>query len=145
MDTNWCTFCGKHIDGSEDALYCSLVCSQSDTSGSQPSPMLGLMPSFEYFSLTSPMASSLAVSPVSLVGQQPFQPRDRSPSLTPMTALDLSTRHPCHAPAYSRMPSPSPSSSSQFYRSPSLGPSAFDARSVRGTSVPLTHQLSTIS
>ncbi|KAJ1808516.1 hypothetical protein LPJ75_004570, partial [Coemansia sp. RSA 2598] len=108
MDTNWCTFCGKHIDGSEDALYCSLACSRSDTSSAQPSPMLGLMPSSEYFALASPMASSVAASPLSLVGQQ-LLPRDRSPSLTPMTPLDLSTRHPCHAPAYSRQQSPSPS------------------------------------
>ncbi|KAJ2708078.1 hypothetical protein FB645_000187 [Coemansia sp. IMI 203386] len=144
MDTNWCTFCGKHIDGSEDALYCSQVCGLSDNSSSQPSPLIGLLPSLEYFTMALPASSSVTASPPSWAVQQQLPMRDRSPSLMPMTALDLSTRHPCHTPAYSRSPSSSPAPA-QFYRSPSLGPSAFDSRSVRGTSVPLTHQLSTIS
>ncbi|KAI8324854.1 hypothetical protein GQ54DRAFT_255649 [Martensiomyces pterosporus] len=131
MDTNWCTFCGQHIDGSDDALYCSETCRHSDGNTSAPTTP---SPS-EYFSLASPRASP--VSSPTWSPQGLF--RDRSPSLTPMTPVDLSSRLPCHTPAYSS------SRSSVVYQSPLLGPSALDANaSARGraTSLPSTHQLS---
>ncbi|KAJ2720538.1 hypothetical protein GGI07_004542 [Coemansia sp. Benny D115] len=141
MDTAWCTFCGTHIDCAEDALYCSAACQLSD-GASQPaksSPLLSAHSSAEYFSLASPTASPVASSPTWL--PQSFS-RERSSSLTPVTALDLSARLPCHAPAYS--PSRSPVLSN-FYQSPALGPSALDARG-RGASLPSSlHQLSTMS
>ncbi|KAI9501789.1 hypothetical protein GGI25_004438 [Coemansia spiralis] len=147
MDTNWCTFCGKHIDCIDDdaLLYCSEACRHNDAhngalllplSTTSSSGTLSPSPSTEYFSFK---ASSLNASPT---GSPVWAPqmlfRNRSPSLTPVGALDLSTRHPCHAPAYS----PSSRTSSAMLLPPSsLGPSAMDARN-RAASLPYSHQLS---
>ncbi|KAJ2602107.1 hypothetical protein IWW48_000380 [Coemansia sp. RSA 1200] len=136
MDTNWCTFCGKHIDGVDDALlYCSEVCRHSDASGA--SLAASPTPSAEYFSFRAPGSRA---SPTSSPAWSPqYLPlRGRSPSLTPMGALDLSSRLPCHAPAYSPT---SRLSSAMLFPSPPLGPSALDARG-RSTSLPYSHQLS---
>ncbi|KAI7834979.1 hypothetical protein BX661DRAFT_175876 [Kickxella alabastrina] len=144
MDTNWCTFCGTHIDCADDALYCSEACRHND-GASQINPLsitrtssisIKTSSHSEYFSLASPSSSPLASSPKWL---PQTLTRERTPSLTPMTALDLSARLPCHAPAYS--PSRSPVSSN-FYQSPSFGPSMTDIR-VRNSPVPFS-QLSTM-
>ncbi|KAJ1668372.1 hypothetical protein IW140_000200 [Coemansia sp. RSA 1813] len=139
MDTNWCTFCGKHIDGVDEAmLYCSESCRHSDASSASVA-VASPSPSTEYFSFRAPSSSSSRASPT---GSPVWSPqhvplRDRSPSLTPMGALDLSARIPCHAPAYSPT---SRSSSTMLFPSPPLGPSALDARG-RSTSLPYSHQL----
>ncbi|KAJ2314478.1 hypothetical protein IWW52_004273, partial [Coemansia sp. RSA 2704] len=92
MDVNWCMVCGRHIDCLELATYCSESCRHSD------SPRIGLSmtPPTEYFTLSSPAASP--VSSPTWAPQGIF--RERSSSLTPVSAQDLSARHPCHTPAY---------------------------------------------
>ncbi|KAJ2163155.1 hypothetical protein GGF46_000084 [Coemansia sp. RSA 552] len=143
MDTNWCMVCGTHIDCPEDVTYCSEICRHSDCGGHGGSSSnssgsgVGLMPpspSAEYFALGSPASSSPASSP--RWGPQTMF-RERSSSLTPMSAQDLAARYPCHKPAYSS----SRSSLVLLHQSPSLGPSAMDIRG-RGTSLPSVHQLS---
>ncbi|KAJ2084429.1 hypothetical protein H4R24_000059 [Coemansia sp. RSA 988] len=130
MDTNWCMVCGKHIDCPEEVTYCSKACRNSDSNVG-----LSVVSSSEYFSLRSPVASPLS-SPI-WAPHAMF--RERSSSLTPTSAQDLSARYPCHTPAYSS----SRSSLALIHHSPSLGPSAMDARA-RATSLPSTHQLSSI-
>ncbi|KAJ2905219.1 hypothetical protein GGI21_004192 [Coemansia aciculifera] len=139
MDTNWCTICGKHIDCLDEVLYCNEKCRIRDGCGLPATTPTSILPSsFEYFSMGSPRAS------VSYGGSSPVL-RERSSSLTPMSALDLSARFPCHAPAYSTSSSSSSRSSvtSLFLPSPVLGPSALDLRSIRAASPPLAfgHQL----
>ncbi|PIA19132.1 hypothetical protein COEREDRAFT_79110 [Coemansia reversa NRRL 1564] len=129
MDTNWCMVCGKHIDCPEEVTYCSEACRHSDSSMRLP------VSSSEYFSLRSP-----AASPVSSPTWAPHAMfRERSSSLTPTSARDLSARYPCHTPAYSS----SRSSLVLIHHSPSLGPSTMDANG-RATSLPSTHQLTSI-
>ncbi|KAJ2131610.1 hypothetical protein IW136_005258 [Coemansia sp. RSA 678] len=133
MDTNWCMVCGTHIDCLELATYCSEDCRHSDSKRAS----LVSSPSSEYF-----MFGSAAVSPASspLWAPQGMY-RERSSSLTPMSAQDLSARLPCHTPAYSS--SRSSLALLHMHSSPSLGPSALDIRG-RATSLPSTHQLSTM-
>ncbi|KAJ1800002.1 hypothetical protein LPJ59_001428 [Coemansia sp. RSA 2399] len=139
MDTNWCTFCGKHIDGVDDALlYCSETCRHNDASNT--SVALSPSPSTEYFSFRAPSSSRASPTGSPVWSPQNVPLRNRSPSLTPMGALDLSARLPCHAPAYSPT---SRSSSAMLFPSPPLGPSALDARS-RSTSLPYSHQLAAL-
>ncbi|KAJ1655737.1 hypothetical protein GGH95_003479 [Coemansia sp. RSA 1836] len=142
MDTNWCTFCGKHIDCLDDALYCGESCRNHDRCGMAATTPTSASTSFEYFSMGSPRASASFGSGSPVWGAQPML-RERSPSLTPMSALDLSARLPCHAPAYSTSPSSRSSVTSLFLPSPVLGPSALDLRSIRAASSSLTsgHQL----
>ncbi|KAJ2000073.1 hypothetical protein GGI04_004301 [Coemansia thaxteri] len=146
MDTNWCTFCGKHIDCQDDALYCNDVCRDHDRCDMPVTTPTSVSASFEYFSMASPRASPVAgSSPVWGCGTQMLL-RERSPSLTPMSALDLSPRLPCHAPAYSSSSSRS-SVTSLFHPSPILGPSALDLRSIiraAPSSLPSNHQLSAL-
>ncbi|KAJ2813136.1 hypothetical protein GGI24_006574 [Coemansia furcata] len=141
MDTNWCTFCGKHIDLLDDALYCGESCRNHDRCGLAATTPTSA--SFEYFSIGSPRASASFSSGGSspIWGAQPMM-RERSPSLTPMSALDLSARLPCHTPAYSSSSSRS-SVTSLFLPSPTLGPSALDLRGIRPapSSLPSGHQL----
>ncbi|ORX68162.1 hypothetical protein DL89DRAFT_294098 [Linderina pennispora] len=122
MDTNWCVFCGKHIDSAEDALYCSETCRHGDGAAVPASASA----STEYFSLASPRASPVS-SPM-------WSPQSRSPSLKPVTSFDLSSKLPCHTPAY---PVQSPSS---------FGPSSSLLDGIRGrsTSLPSAHLLSTV-
>ncbi|KAJ2012312.1 hypothetical protein GGI03_008875 [Coemansia sp. RSA 2337] len=143
MDTNWCTFCGKHIDCQDDALYCGESCRDQDRCGIAVTTPTSA--SFEYFTMGSPRASASISSGGSSPawGAQPVL-RERSPSLTPMSALDLSAKLPCHAPAYSSSSASSRSSvTSLFLPSPTLGPSALDLRSIRPvqSSLPSGHQL----
>ncbi|KAJ1951928.1 hypothetical protein GGI12_006372 [Dipsacomyces acuminosporus] len=136
MDTNWCTFCGQHIDNSDDALYCSEACRHSD--GNAPALMTTSgHGSTEYLSMASPRASPVS-SPVWTPQTTASLLRDRSPSLTAMMPIDLSARLPCHTPAYSS------ARSSVVSLSPMLGPSALDVNGAigRSKSLPSSHQLS---
>ncbi|KAJ2761819.1 hypothetical protein IWQ56_005177 [Coemansia nantahalensis] len=127
MDTNWCMFCGKHIDGLEEATYCSEDCRCSDSCNSAGSLSAPSSPPPEYYMHRSPAA--LLPSPGLLVWAPQLTLRERSPSLTPMSAQDLLIKYPCHTPAYSTS-----RSSLALQSSPSLGPSAFGGRR-RTTSV----------
>ncbi|KAJ2746993.1 hypothetical protein GGI20_000889 [Coemansia sp. BCRC 34301] len=143
MDTNWCTFCGKHIDCLDDALYCGESCRNQDRFGIPAKTPTSASSSFEFFSMGSPRASASFGGSSPVWGGQQIV-RERSPSLTPMSALDLSARLPCHAPAYSTSTSSSRSSvTSLFLPSPVLGPSPLDMRGIRAASSSLTfgHQL----
>ncbi|KAJ2492920.1 hypothetical protein IWW37_001092 [Coemansia sp. RSA 2050] len=142
MDTNWCTFCGKHIDCSDDALYCGESCRDQDRCGLAATTPISA--SFEYFSMGSPRASvSFSSGGSSPAWGSQHAMRERSPSLTPMSALDLSARLPCHTPAYSSSSSSRASVTSLFIPSPTLGPSVLDLRSIRPapSSLPSGHQL----
>ncbi|KAJ2348477.1 hypothetical protein GGF43_004561 [Coemansia sp. RSA 2618] len=135
MDTNWCMVCGRHIDCLELATYCSEVCRHSDSNRARLSPSPS--PSAEYFTFGS-LEASPANSPL-WAPQGMF--RERSSSLTPMSAQDLSARLPCHMPAYSS--SRTSLTLLHLHPSPSLGPSAMDIHG-RATSLPSAHQLSTM-
>ncbi|KAJ1736264.1 hypothetical protein LPJ61_000048 [Coemansia biformis] len=130
MDTNWCMFCGTHIDRLEEVTYCSDACRRFDSSSVAASISMPPSPAPEYLSLRSPSASPPSLPTWTL--PMPF--RERSSSLTPMSAQDLATRYPCHTPAYSS----SRSSLALIHHSPSLGPGTMGGRR-RSTSVASAH------
>ncbi|KAJ2782670.1 hypothetical protein H4R18_002148 [Coemansia javaensis] len=139
MDTNWCMFCGTHIDRPEDAVYCSDDCRRFDCRASWPGSSLGAPPSPgpEHYAPHSPMSSPGG----SLVWGSQAAFRERSSSLTPMSAQDLQIRYPCHTPAYSS----SRSSLVLMQLTPPFGssPAGVRARSTSVASAP-HHQLAAI-
>ncbi|KAJ2691954.1 hypothetical protein H4R19_006252 [Coemansia spiralis] len=131
MDTNWCMFCGTHIDSLEEVAYCSEACRRFDGCSSAASTSMPPSPLPEYYAGRSHAASPPSLGLPTWAPQLTF--RDRSSSLTPMSAQDLLARYPCHTPAYSAS-----RSSLTLQHSPSLGPSVVGGRR-RSTSVASAH------
>lgn len=151
MDTNWCTFCGKHIDSLEDTLYCSVNCRNRDSCGA--AGHVGQDGSPNFMTMASPVPSPVCGSPKLWSKPSPTAPssdskehsiqRKRSPSFTlPGSALGLSAKLPCRAPAYSTSPHTS-LSSLLSYLPGSLSQQDTNGRTTT-SSLPSDHRLSLI-